>query len=158
MLRPLRLIVPPQQLRNTRIVLLKATHWPFVLALLAYERGRVWVHDRRRAGSSVGSKRLSRNASSSLRRPLSRKTLSTTRPPPLGHQPRPSRSTAVAAADETPPAASETMEGLHAAVANLSTQVEQLSMMMMARTSANTVNEKDGEVKKTHEGAATDVN
>lgn len=144
MLRPLRLIIPPQQLRNTRIVLLKATHWPFVLALLGYERGRLWMEDRRHPGSSVASKRLSRNASSALRRPLSRKALSTTRPPPLDHQPRPSRDAVVSSVDETPPAAPETTEGLHAAVANLSTQVEQLSRTlagMRATTAATAVDE-----------------
>ncbi|CAK4030375.1 Ca2+ Mg2+-permeable cation channel [Lecanosticta acicola] len=137
MLRPLRLIVSPQQLRNARIVLLKATHWPFVLALLGYERGRLWMDDRLPAGSSVGSERLSRNAPSALRRPLSRKAFSTTRPPLLGDQPRPGRSAAVAAADATPPASPETVEGLHAAVANLRTQVEQLSTMLsQARATA----------------------
>ncbi|KAG7004943.1 hypothetical protein G7Y79_00022g051640 [Physcia stellaris] len=35
--RPLRLCVPADQIRSARIFLLKATHWPYVAAIYAYE-------------------------------------------------------------------------------------------------------------------------
>ncbi|KAI4238224.1 MAG: hypothetical protein L6R40_005764 [Gallowayella cf. fulva] len=37
LLRPLRLCVPAEQLRNARIILLKATHVPYVVAIWVYE-------------------------------------------------------------------------------------------------------------------------
>lgn len=37
-LRPLRLVMPSERLRSTRIVLLKATHVPFIGAIWAYEQ------------------------------------------------------------------------------------------------------------------------
>lgn len=131
LLRPLRLIFPPQQLRKARIVMLKATHWPFVLAILAYEHGRLWVDDRRRAGSSRVSDRLSQYSPTALRRPLSRKSVSNTRLPRLDDQPRQRRSNAAAHAERSPPpAAPETNEALCSAVANLRVQVEMLSSLL----------------------------
>ena len=35
--RPLRLSVPAEKIRSARIILLKATHWPYVAAIYAYE-------------------------------------------------------------------------------------------------------------------------
>ncbi|KAI9675899.1 MAG: hypothetical protein M1829_003137 [Trizodia sp. TS-e1964] len=40
LLRPLRLVVPSDELRRIRIVFLKVTHFPFVGAIWAYESGR----------------------------------------------------------------------------------------------------------------------
>ena len=41
--RPLRLCVPSEELRNARIVLLRATHLPYVGAIWTYERAsRFW--------------------------------------------------------------------------------------------------------------------
>ena len=37
MLRPLRLVLPSERVRSARIVLLKATHAPFIAAIWAYE-------------------------------------------------------------------------------------------------------------------------
>lgn len=136
-LRPLRLVLPPEQLRSARIVLLKATHWPFVLLILAYERGRLWLADRRRAGSSSVSNRLSHNSAASLRRPLTRRTLSGVAPL-LDDQPRSGRSSAEVPAT-APTAAPETIEGLGAAVANLRTQVEVLTDLLSQHKAAQDV-------------------
>ncbi|KAI9821911.1 MAG: hypothetical protein M1827_002493 [Pycnora praestabilis] len=38
-LRPLRLLIPSEQVRNTRVVLLKLTHFPYVAIIWAYESG-----------------------------------------------------------------------------------------------------------------------
>ena len=136
-LRPLRLVLPPEQLRSARIVLLKATHWPFVLLILAYERGRLWLADRRRTGSSSVSNRLSHNSAASLRRPLTRRTLSGVAPL-LDDQPRSGRSSAEVPAT-APTAAPETIEGLGAAVANLRTQVEVLTDLLSQHKAAQDV-------------------
>lgn len=115
----------PQKVRRARIVLLRATHWPFVLAILGYEHSRrVWA-DHRKSGSSGVSRGLS-HSPTSLRR---RKALSSTRPPRLDQEPPSGRSTAVPPADD-PTAAPETIEGLGTAVANLQAQVEQLTAML----------------------------
>ena len=37
MLRPLRIVLPSERVRSARIVLLKATHAPFIAAIWAYE-------------------------------------------------------------------------------------------------------------------------
>lgn len=48
-IRPFRLFLPSEQLRGARIVLLKATHLPFVLAIWAYEQ----LADARNRNSNV---------------------------------------------------------------------------------------------------------
>jgi hypothetical protein len=50
-IRPLRLILPSERLRSARIVLLKATHVPFVAAIWAYEQ----IADARKRNSSMMS-------------------------------------------------------------------------------------------------------
>jgi hypothetical protein len=50
-LRPLRLILPSERLRSARIVLLKATHLPWVGAIWAYERA---VRERRPGATTIG--------------------------------------------------------------------------------------------------------
>ena len=37
LLRPLRLCLPAEKIRSARIILLKATHWPYVAAIYVYE-------------------------------------------------------------------------------------------------------------------------
>jgi hypothetical protein len=50
-IRPLRLILPSERLRSARIVLLKASHVPFVAAIWAYEQ----IADARKRNSSMMS-------------------------------------------------------------------------------------------------------
>jgi hypothetical protein len=50
-LRPLRLFLPSERLRSARIVLLKATHLPWVGAIWAYERA---VRERRSGATTIG--------------------------------------------------------------------------------------------------------
>lgn len=52
LLRPLRLFLTAERLRKVRILLLKITHAPFVALILAYEGGRQFLADQRRAKSS----------------------------------------------------------------------------------------------------------
>ena len=123
----------PQKVRRARIVLLKLTHWPFVLAIFGYEAvRRLWV-DHRKSGSSGVSRGLSQSPTS-LRR---RKALSSTRPPlldpqSLDEQPRPAGR--LSADDLT--AVPETIEGLSSAVADLKAQVETLTEMLMKERQA----------------------
>lgn len=127
LLRPLRLVISTQHLRNARIVLLKATHWPFVALILFYERALSWLHARKTGPSGV-SNRTSLNSPTSLRRPLSRRTLASGRPPSLVHQPRERQGRSSAARES--PAATESVEGLSSAVAALQTQVAHLSDLL----------------------------
>ncbi len=46
MFRPLRLVVPAQTLRQFRIMILKATHAPFVAIIYAYESSRLFSSHR----------------------------------------------------------------------------------------------------------------
>ena len=50
-IRPLRLVLPSERLRSARIILLKATHSPFVMLIWAYER----FADARRRDADVKS-------------------------------------------------------------------------------------------------------
>lgn len=125
MLRPLRLVFSAQQVRRMRIVLLKATHAPLVACILGYERA-LKILDRHGSGSFRVSNRLSLNSSTSLRRPLSRKTLPAERRLPFDRE---ARETRVMLAPKQQPA-SESPEGLKAAIANLKTQVEILSDLL----------------------------
>jgi hypothetical protein len=125
------LVLPNQQLRTLRIFLLKATHFPLVGLILAYENGRVWINDRRNAGGvdKPGvSKRLSR-------RPLGRKALDSARLQRLDEQTQaPERSAAGLSREDGPTAgktsSGESIEALTAAVATLKTQVETLSALL----------------------------
>ncbi|EME78250.1 uncharacterized protein MYCFIDRAFT_58413 [Pseudocercospora fijiensis CIRAD86] len=119
MLRPLRLVFSAQHVRKMRIVLLKATHAPLVACILGYERA-LRILDRRGAGSFRISNRLSLQSSTSLRRPLCRKRLPAERRLPFDREARETRG--VLAPKQQP--ASESPEGLKAAIANLQAQVE----------------------------------
>ena len=80
LLRPLRLFFAPDSLRACRIALLKATHWPLVALILAYESGRRAV-DRRRgargAGQPLTASTSARPRSALMRRPLSTRSVQT---------------------------------------------------------------------------------
>lgn len=54
--RPLRLCVPADQLRKARIILLKATHMPYVVAIWLYESAcRYWNNKRDEWQSKAGA-------------------------------------------------------------------------------------------------------
>lgn len=128
LLRPLRLVLSTQRLRSTRIVLLKATHWPLVAMILLYERALMLLDDRRKAGPFGGLRSL--NSPTSLRRPLSRKALSTSRLSLLEEQPRVTRSPAgVPMHDSTAPG--ESIERLSSTVADLQGQVKILTDLLV---------------------------
>ncbi len=74
--RPLRLFIPPDRLRSARIVLLKATHFPFVGAIWLYEGAHRYFlgvdrHRQTIQGPSSTLKRPSLVRHDSLRSPLS---------------------------------------------------------------------------------------
>lgn len=119
-LRPLRLVLSHQQLRKLRISILKVTHLSIVGLILAWENGRLWLHDRPSAEKLGGSKRLSKR--------LSRKAL--VYPPSLAQE-TPSAA-AVPLRDRQ--AASETIEDLGIAVNELKEKVEMLSKLLAKQT------------------------
>ena len=77
LLRPLRLFVAPDSLRACRIALLKATHWPLVALILAYESGRRAVDRRRGAGQPLTASMPAGPRSALMRRPLSTRSVQT---------------------------------------------------------------------------------
>jgi hypothetical protein len=77
LLRPLRLFFAPDSLRACRIALLKATHWPLVALILAYESGRRAVDRRRGAGQPLTASTSARPRSALMRRPLSTRSVQT---------------------------------------------------------------------------------
>lgn len=136
LLLPLRLALSAERLRTTRITLLKATHWPFVALILAFEHGRLYWNLGRRAKASFGMSRRGPNAPTALRRPRSGRSYPQPYPQPMS---RPSQSLGEQAlADRSPEresvqhraAASETIEALEAAVQSLRMQVETMSSML----------------------------
>lgn len=129
LLRPLRLVLSTQRLRSTRIVLLKATHWPLVAMILLYERALALLEDRRKAGSSGVFRSL--NSPTSLRRPISRKALSTSRLSLLEEQPRTARSPAGVPVHEYTAPNSESLERLSSTVADLQGQVKILTDLLV---------------------------
>ena len=72
--RPLRLILSSEQLRTSRIALLKATHFPFVLAIWLYER---------RWGEAAGASKLARHLSLGPLKSSKRPNLPTHRRPKM---------------------------------------------------------------------------
>lgn len=78
MLRPLRLVIRADQLRNTRIFLLKALHWPFVACIIGYESSRQFLQDRRNAYTSfkVADASSGSHTPAILRQPLLSKAAS----------------------------------------------------------------------------------
>lgn len=75
LLRPLRLFVAPDTLRACRIALLKATHWPLVALILAYESGRRAVDRRKGAGQLSTASTAARPRSSLICRSLSSRSV-----------------------------------------------------------------------------------
>ncbi|KAI9724034.1 MAG: hypothetical protein M1812_000752 [Candelaria pacifica] len=131
--RPLRLFVPPDQLRSARIILLKATHFPFVAAIRLYESAQRYFSgiDRHR--------QTTQGPSSTLKRPflvrndsLLRSPLSAGLQPALKGRSVLGRTTDPHADERrsNPPVAeaSSTISDLIAVVEKLSSQVEELTV------------------------------
>ncbi|KAK3072848.1 hypothetical protein LTR53_006080 [Teratosphaeriaceae sp. CCFEE 6253] len=135
LLRPLRLFMSAEELRSTRIALLKASHWPFVGLILAWESARLYWHHRRNASPSLGMSRRAANAIRVARRPLSGRTLQQPSlaigdlEPPLDEQARADGSPSAVPAKQDR-AASETVEALEKAVHDLRAQVEALASLL----------------------------
>lgn len=93
-LRPLRLFLPSEHVRRIRIVVLKATHLPFVFFIWVYERSRRLVL---RKGHTVGPAQNQPVTTKAL--PASRLSLALDRDMPA---PRPHRPLALRRPNETP--------------------------------------------------------
>ncbi|TKA76639.1 hypothetical protein B0A55_04934 [Friedmanniomyces simplex] len=134
-LRPLRLVMSAEKLRTTRIVLLKATHWPFVGLILAWERARLYWNQGRKAKPSFGLTRRGPYATRKARRDLSGMSFqqpllaTATLQPPLDEQARADRSCSDIPSKQ-PMAASETVGPLEMAVHDLRAQVEALASIL----------------------------
>ena len=81
--RPLRLCVPAEKLRALRIVTLKVTHFPFVLAIQAYENGRNRFAGQGTARSTSKTSIGGLETGVTLARPLASSMRSPIRRPPL---------------------------------------------------------------------------
>jgi len=124
-----------EQLRSTRIVLLKATHWPFVGVILAWEKARQsWTHGRD-AKASLSLSRRAPNATRAVRRPLSGRPLqqpllaTAILEPPLGEQAH-AESSSIDVPSKHALAAPETVEALKTAVHDLQDQVQALATLL----------------------------
>ncbi|KAK4574848.1 hypothetical protein LTR86_001690 [Recurvomyces mirabilis] len=137
LIRPLRLFVSAEDLRTIRIILLKATHWPFVGLILGWEKGRRYW--KTRDGRPTASSR------DQMRRLITRRPMSGmsfqqpmlsagTEHPPLEEQARSERLPAEVAVDQIA-APSETIEALTTAVQDLKRQVEALTSSVAERSS-----------------------
>lgn len=142
LLRPLRLLVPAERLRKTRIVLLKILHWPLVACIIGFERGRQLVHDRGRSAKSsfAATGENSSHATAILRRPpLSSNKSGISRP---GSYQSPLAAGQARAARKTPThgtaaANNETVEALEMLAKNLESQLDAVHSLI-AREKAST--------------------
>ena len=137
MLRPLRLFVAPNSLRACRIALLKATHWPLVALILAYERGRRAVDRRRGAGQPLTASKSARPRSALMRRPLSTRSVQTrlnikaSVSPPSGQL-----HTGQAPYSEQQPRPQGRVQTLEALAANLKEQLQAIDSLIASEKSA----------------------
>lgn len=135
---PLRLVLPAEQLRTARIVLLKATHFPFVALILGWESWRLYWLDRPGAKSSFGRTSRGSGVSNALRRPPLQHPLFATGPrqtllveqTPLVEQTRAARSPVVKPLED-PVETPGTIEALEIALDNLRTQLESISALLL---------------------------
>jgi len=133
LLRPLRLVLLAETLRSLRIVLLKATHWPFVALILGWESGRLYLNRRLNAKPSTSPLRGPNSAKSSrhsLAGALLKPGLSKARSQPLDRETRTGRKPM---SRPDPPAALDTDDDLAAAVTALQTQLESIASMIAER-------------------------
>ncbi|KAK5716040.1 hypothetical protein LTR15_009865 [Elasticomyces elasticus] len=138
--RPLRLFMSAEKLRTARIALLKATHWPFVGLILAWERSRKYWYQGQKAQPSFGLSRRGPHATRTVRRDLSgvKQPLLASPQPPLVEQARVDRSCSDTTAKQ-PMAASETVHALEMAVQDLRTQVATLASLLENQSKAGSV-------------------
>lgn len=127
LLRPLRLLLPADSLRATRIMLLKATHAPLVAMILGWETWRLYSKDRHKPKSSLTPSNRVSKAPASLRRPLTPLPFAAgTRQAPLDEQTRSS----VARPTQTLSASNKALLELQGAVATLRNQVDAMSSVI----------------------------
>ncbi|TKA62017.1 hypothetical protein B0A55_10288 [Friedmanniomyces simplex] len=135
LLRPLRLVMSAEKLRTTRIILLKATHWPFVGLILAWERARLYWNQGHKVKPSFGLTRRGPYATRKACRDLSGMSFqqpllaTATLQPPLDEQARADRSCSDIPTKQ-PMAASKTAEALEMAVHDLRAQVEAIASIL----------------------------
>lgn len=123
--------MPAERLRSARIALLKATHWPLVALILAYEHRRQQHESRERTRSPSAAVR-GPNAPSTLRRSISvRQTQRST----AGRSALNSLVQEARAGDSTVGTSSETAE-LEAVVSRLKAQLDDISALL-ARAKTN---------------------
>ncbi|EMC91951.1 hypothetical protein BAUCODRAFT_152304 [Baudoinia panamericana UAMH 10762] len=142
LLRPLRLVVSAERLRSARIVLLKATHWPFVALIMIWEKGQrlYWQRDAKHFPSAHALAK-GPTAAGAPSRPLYRHSYRRALLPRGLPGPReveqPKESDTSPGAQGT--VSVETVEELKKAILKLTSQVENLSSMMRQQNGA-----KDG--------------
>ncbi|KAK1821272.1 hypothetical protein LTR12_004330 [Friedmanniomyces endolithicus] len=140
LLRPLMLVMSAEKLRTLRIVLLKATHWPFVGLILAWERARLHWNQGRKVRPSFGLSKRGPYATRKARRDLSgmsfQQPLLATAPlqPPLDEQAHADRSCSDIPTKQLT-AAPETVEALESAVNELRAQVKALASILASEKS-----------------------
>lgn len=134
LLRPLRLCIPTEQLRRTRIVLLKITHSPFVAAIWVYEGIQERLYNQHRPRGSGVSSLGGPASSASLKRASYLRSQSYLTPRTLvasqASLPRAARAGRSSASVNQRPSTRNSNEPLEALVLKLSSQVEELTAMM----------------------------
>lgn len=120
--RPLRLVMSADSVRNARIILLKATHFPLVALIVTWESWRLSRSVHGKAKSSFGWSFPSSITAASLRRPLTPLPLPSAEPrqAPLGEQTRRAPSERL----EGKFTSDETLETLETAVEQLRLQLD----------------------------------
>ena len=141
MLRPLRLTLSAEKLRTTRILLLKVTHFPHVLVIMAYENLRIYVATRRSNDTLMTSsaKPLSLSERPRLYKHYSRTNRLSSAQPLAAASLKPStllgdeRGSQESSASQ--PHTATSMEDIKAVLAQLTTQIEQLTRRVEGQTS-----------------------
>ena len=139
LLSPLRLVVAADRLRSVRIALLKATHWPFVTLILAYEHWRQRLANSHMARSTSAAVR-GPNSPTVWRRSMSARQMqkpsiaARSALSPLVEEARPARRTM----GKPVMAALETGE-LEVAVSSLKAQLEEISALLAKTKRASEV-------------------
>lgn len=134
--RPLRLVLPAEKLRSTRIVLLRLTHIPFVAAIWVYEHGYSYFMNRSIGRASRVSSMGGPAPSPMMKRPPLKSSVNSPRPlaPATGVQASldenlPGRSP-IGSRHHTATVSSESDAQVRSLVLKLSSQVEQLTAMI----------------------------
>ncbi|TLD37817.1 hypothetical protein E2P81_ATG03492 [Venturia nashicola] len=134
LLRPLRLCIPPEQLRRTRILLLKITHSPFVAAIWVYEGIQERLYNQHRPRGSGISSLGGPASSASLKRASYLKSQSYYTPRTLvasqASLPRAAHASRSSASLNQRPPTRNSNDALEAMVLKLTCQVEELTAMV----------------------------